>query len=65
VYDRNAMRAILISFHSQTVHPVTKVFLDDNILSNEKIGGKNLCVLDSGHKNHAHIEIRPKTLSLF
>jgi hypothetical protein len=59
-YDRSAMRAILTAFRSQTKHKVVKILLNDTTLNNE-----GLCTLDDGHKDHAHVEIRPATLSMF
>jgi hypothetical protein len=69
IYDRDAMRAILTAFHQQTKHPIVLIYLNDSILSNEKItiAGKqvNLCTLQKDHKNHAHVKIRPSNLSSF
>jgi hypothetical protein len=59
-YDREAMRAILKAFRSQVKHKVVKILLNDTVLNSE-----GLCKLDKGHENHAHIEIRPSTLSMF
>jgi hypothetical protein len=59
-YDRAAMRAILKAFRSQVKHKIVKILLNDTVLNNE-----GLCKLDDGHENHAHIEIRPSTLSMF
>ncbi len=64
-YDRDAMRAMLESFHLQTAHPVVEVFLSDDFLKNQNINGIQLCRPASGHKDHAHVRIRPATLSLF
>jgi peptidoglycan hydrolase-like protein with peptidoglycan-binding domain len=59
-YDKKAMKAILEAFHSQTKHKVVEVLLNDKDLKNA-----NLCEFASGHHNHAHIRIRPSTLSMF
>ncbi len=64
-YDRDAMRSILESFHLQTAHPVVEIFLIDSILNKEKVNGVNLCTPASGHEDHAHVRIRPQTLSKF
>jgi hypothetical protein len=64
-YDQDAMEAMLIAFHSQTKHPIVQILLDDKDLSQKEINGKKLCTRDSGHKDHAHVEIRPSNLSDF
>jgi hypothetical protein len=59
-YDRAAMRAILKAFRSQAKHKIVQILLNDTVLN-----GEGLCKLDDGHKDHAHVEIRPSTLSMF
>jgi hypothetical protein len=64
-YDKDAMKAILESFHLQTVHPIVGIFLNDSDLQKIRIKGIKLCAQAQGHDDHAHVKIRPKTLSLF
>jgi hypothetical protein len=59
-YDRSAMRAILKAFRSQRQYKIVQILLNDTVLN-----GEGLCKLDDGHKDHAHVEIRPSTLSMF
>jgi hypothetical protein len=64
-YDQDAMKAILESFHFQTAHPIAEIFLNDSDLQKIRINGVKLCSPSPGHENHAHVRIRPKTLSRF
>jgi hypothetical protein len=64
-YDRDAMKAILTAFHQQSKHKIVRIFLDDSVLSGKKIQGVNLCTREPNHKDHAHVEIRPASLSIF
>jgi hypothetical protein len=52
VYDRKAMRAIIIAFRQQT--QASRVLLSDQVLVAE-----GLCMAAAGHHNHAHFEVKP------
>lgn len=52
IYDRNAMRAMIIAFRKQT--QASRVLLSDQVLV-----GEGLCMAAAGHHNHAHFEVKP------
>jgi hypothetical protein len=52
VYDRNAMRAMIVAFRAQPL--ANQVFLNDTVLI-----GEGICHHAGGHENHAHFGIKP------
>ncbi len=52
VYDRNAMRAMLVAFRAQPL--ADRIFLND-----DKLIAEGLCRPLAGHDDHAHLEIIP------